>query len=88
MRIEIKAYGRGKEISISKAVGELRLRADGDDDAEYLKVLSDMVRHPDLLAVLLHIGKATLEKRITEKDKRQIVDIAERAIKTSKDAMP
>ena len=53
MRVEIKAYGKGKSASIAKAVGEVRLRADSEGDAEFLKSLSDAVQRADLLAVLL-----------------------------------
>ena len=78
MRIEVKAYGRGKSASICRAVGEVRLRADDEKDAEFLKELADMVYLPKLLGVLLCIGKGVEEKRLTASEKRQIADIVER----------
>jgi len=69
MRIEVKAYGRNKTRSINEAVGEVRLRADSEGDAEVLCRLGDLVRYPDLMWALLEISDAVTSEKITAADK-------------------
>lgn len=78
MRVEIKAYGKGKSASIAKAVGEVRLRADSEGDAEFLKSLSDAIQRADMLSVLLELSDALIGKRMTKEDKKALADIVER----------
>lgn len=80
MRVEIKAYGKGKSASIAKAVGEVRLRADSEGDAELLKSLSDAVQRADLLAVLLELSDALIRKHMSESDKKSLAGIVERCV--------
>lgn len=74
MRIQVKAYGRGKSVSINKAVGEVRLRADGEQDAKVLSRLGFLVQYPDMMAALLEISTALIcnRKEVSDRDVKSL----------------
>ena len=80
MRIEIKAHGRGKTASINNAVGEVRLRADGDADAKVLAKLGFLVQYPDMMSALLEISTALIRnrKQVTARDRKTLCGIIAR----------
>lgn len=85
MRIEIKAFGRKKSASICKAVGEVRLRADSEHDAEVLASLGKLVQYPPMMRSLLVISNALIGGTIRVDDKASLVDIITRHQKAKGD---
>ena len=80
MRIEVKAHGRGKKASINKAVGEVRLRADGYIDAKTLARLGFLVQYPDMMSALLEISTALIcnRKHVKQRDRKTLCGIIAR----------
>lgn len=81
MRIEIKAFGRAAKRDVRKSCGALHLRADSEHDAEYLAVLQRVIQYPNLMSLLLSLGEAVIDKKLTEKERRAIADMVERVTK-------
>ena len=78
MKVDVKAFGRGKSASICKAVGEVRLRADSDGEAELLAKLGLLLlKRPDLLRVLLEISTALISnpKKVSKKDREDLANL-------------
>lgn len=84
MRIEIKAFGRKAKQSVMDLCGSLHLRADSEHDAEYLAALQRAIQYPNLMSILLSLGEAVIDKKLTEKERRAIADMVERVTKLPK----
>lgn len=84
MRIEIKAFGRAAKRDVRNSCGSLCMRADSDQDAEYLAMLQRVIQYPNLMSLLLAVGEAVIDKKLTEKERRQIADMVERLTKLPK----
>lgn len=78
MRIEIKAFGRAAKRDIRTSCGSILLRADSDDDAEYLSLISKVVQRTNLMEILMILGEAMIDKKMKARETDQILKMFNR----------
>jgi hypothetical protein len=87
VRVELKAYGRGKSVNINNAAGEVRLRASGENDAKVLANLGFLVQYPDMMAALLEVSTALIcnRDRVSKRDLKLLGDVIDRLVKVNQE---
>jgi len=68
MQIELKAFGRAAKRDVRTSCGSIRMRADSDDDAEYLALISKVVQRTSLMELLMILGEAMIDKKLKARE--------------------
>lgn len=65
---ELKSKRSDGRRDVRTSCGSLCLRADSDDDAEYLALMSRVVQRASLMELLMVIGEAMIDKKLKARE--------------------